>query len=166
MMPAPINAKSAATIAEIAAGVTRGTAMQLAEAGLNGLRRRRDQLQAEMNEAATAYRAAEDRGQSVGRAEIDKLTLEIREVEAEITATRPRVSQMRSARAARVSKALADTRREAANKAQAALMDLHEAVAVMQEIADTIRKSGDADQMYVPTPPTASIQEYVAKFTS
>ena len=162
-MTAPNNTTTAATITEIAAGVTRGAAMQLAEQSLSRLRRHRDVLQAEMAELARVYRDGEDQGRPTSRAEIDALTVKIREVESEIASLRPTVSVMRAARAQRVEAALSSIRRDSAKAALGAIAQLQVATGVLTEVATAIRAAGDADQQTVPIAPVGSLEMYLQR---
>ena len=162
-MPAMIPATTATSVREIAAAVRFDASHQLAETALQGLRRRRDTMQAEMAEHARIYRDAENSGRPVGRSEIDRLTLELRKIENEIATTRPKVMVMRAARAGQVRQAIQPMRQEAARKALAAIAALDSAMTVLSEIASVIRTSGDANEPPVPVPPVASVNAYAAR---
>lgn len=157
------SAASAATFSQLADRVPYGAQLQMAELALRRLRQKRDQLLAERNELAREYRVAEDRGRATGKARIDDLEKQIQEIEREISAARPAVSAMRVQRATKVAQALRPVQQEAARKAVAAITTLHDAVATLAEVADILRRSGDADQPPVPVPPVASVHAYAAR---
>ena len=167
LMTATPSTPTTNSIAATAAAVPRGAQMQVAEQALAGLRGRRDSLRAEVKELAQVYREAVDASRSLtSLPQINAVEAQIREVEAQIAATRPRVSEMRLERAGKVAKALDPARRAAAEQARDAIVALNAACEVLSEIANAIRCAGDAGQPMPPTPPTASIQSYVEMFVS
>jgi hypothetical protein len=144
-------------IPAMARAVAKGSALQLAEAGIEGLRKRRQEIADEQAERIREYQKKQN--SSIGR-QINLTVPIIAALEKEITAEREKVSEMRRERADRVADALAPIRRDAAKRALAAINELHEASDILIAAAEEIRKSGNPDIGYLNRAPVVSLIEH------
>jgi hypothetical protein len=147
------------TIVSLARAVGRGPSLQLAEAKLDGLRKRHAELGAEHMEHCRTFREGKGSSMTTIQAYAPKLA----EMEKQIVVARTEVSGLRLARSGRVADQLSGARKEAATRALAALNELDEAGSVLIACCDEIRRAGDADAPYLNLVPSVSMREHATR---
>jgi len=137
---------TAETVSTLAAAVGKGPLLQLAETNLSELRGKRDSLRAEEQAQINDHLAA---GRSILTAQANAVTDAIRALEQQIKETRPRVSELRRARADRINDALLSIQKETAARIVAAYDDLTAATDILIACNEEVRKAGDPDRPHL-----------------
>ncbi|MDO8398907.1 MAG: hypothetical protein Q7T45_13910 [Bradyrhizobium sp.] len=135
---------SAEIVHDLAVAVGKGPQLQMAETSLTGLRSRRDVLRAEQQAAINdGQRAGRDTKQTRDR--IAALDIDIKAIEKTINIERPRVSELRRARADRVDDALRSAQKQCAARIVAAYEEITEATDLLIACIEEIRRAGNPD---------------------
>lgn len=157
---APAAKVIAPTIAEIARAVPTGTALQMADAAWETLRRQREVVGTELSAACAAARETHGR---VDTAAINSLTDEIRAIEAKISPACAKVMELRRARADKVAAALAAIRLDAAHRLVAATAELASSFNDLRTCCEEIRRAGDPDQDYFYPPAVGLVLDHAQR---
>lgn len=144
--PAPISRE---IVSDLAAAVGKGAQLQMAEGNLTNLRARRDDLKAEQGRLIHDAHSGPQGGTWGQGDRIREFDRDISALEQQIKSARPKVSELRRARAGRVNDALISIQRESAARIVAAYEELTAATEILIACNDEVRKAGDPDRPHL-----------------